>query len=53
MTIAIIAIAVLAILALLGFALLPAMAASGLWATTTAGHHRDQAAEIERLLKDD
>lgn len=53
MTIAIIAIAALAILALLGFALVPVMLASGLWATSTAGHHRAQAAEIERLLKDD
>lgn len=53
MTIATIAIAALAILALLGFALVPLMLASGLWAHSTAGDHRAQAADIDRMLADD
>lgn len=37
-------------LAVLSFALLPIVAAIGLWAHTSAEDHRAQAREIERLL---
>lgn len=40
----------LAALVVLGFALAPIMAATGLWAHTSAEDHRAQAREIERLL---
>ena len=40
----------LAALVVLGFALAPIMAATGLWAHTSAEEHRAQAREIERLL---
>jgi hypothetical protein len=50
MTTTVIILSALAILALLGLALAPLMALSGLWARTTAQDHRAQAQEIERLL---
>ncbi|WP_407714185.1 hypothetical protein ACJJWD_21215 [Comamonas testosteroni] len=40
----------LAALVVLGFALAPIMAATGLWAHTSAEDHRAEAREIERLL---
>lgn len=40
----------LAALALLGFVLAPIMAATGLWAGTSAKDHKAKAQEIERLL---
>ena len=40
----------LAALALLGFVLAPIMAATGLWARTSAKDHKAKAQEIERLL---
>ena len=40
----------LAALVVLGFVLAPIMAATGLWAHTSAKEHRAQAREIERLL---
>ncbi len=40
----------LAALALLGFVLAPIMAATGLWAGTSAKGHKAKAQEIERLL---
>lgn len=45
-----IALFALAALVVLGFALAPIMAATGLWAHTSAEDHRAQAREIERLL---
>ncbi|MGD9756205.1 MAG: hypothetical protein AB7U71_01635 [Comamonas sp.] len=45
-----IALFALAALVVLGFALAPIMAATGLWAHTSAKDHRAQACEIERLL---
>lgn len=42
----------LAALVMLGFALEPIMAATGLWAHTSAEDHHAQAREIERLLAD-
>lgn len=40
----------LAALALLGFVLSPLMAATGLWAHSSAKDHKAKAREIERLL---
>ena len=40
----------LAALALLGFVLSPLMAATGLWAHSSAKAHKAKAQEIERLL---
>lgn len=40
----------LAILAVLGFVLAPIMAATGLWAHSSAKDHKAKAQEIERLL---
>lgn len=45
-----IALFALAALVVLGFALAPIMAATGLWAHVSAKGHRAQAREIERLL---
>ncbi|QKV52638.1 hypothetical protein [Comamonas antarctica] len=50
MTLLIVVLAILAALVLLGFALAPLMAASGLWAAATAKGNAAKAAEIQRLL---
>lgn len=50
MTFLIVVLAILAALALLGFALAPLMAATGLWAASSGKENAAQAAEIQRLL---
>ncbi len=50
MTFLIIVLAALAVLAMLGFALAPLMAATGLWAATSAKDNAAHADEIQKLL---